>query len=353
MTQGNSTRSVICTTVWLTCLLAPVTQSFAKDDPLFTSDEPLAITLEMPMDIIVKQAGDKPEVEGVMRFIDTDGSEASIDMTMTTRGRSRLEYCRFPPLKMNLHKKAAKGTLFAGQNKLKIVTHCRTGSLHERYLRQEFGIYKAYNEITDYSFRVRWLTITYVDSAGERDDEVYDGFFLESAREIAERHGREEVMQNRINSAALDSVETSRYALFQYLIANTDWSMLKGPGHEGCCHNGKILRKPEDAGNWVVVPYDFDQAGLINTKYALPADGLRIRSVRQRLYRGRCRHNRQLVDTIAHFNEKRPEIERYLVPAELSSSEQKKARKYVEDFFDIINSPRKQQSKLYESCVGT
>ena len=339
--------------LWLVgvlCVLAP--QANAQDDPLFASDEPLAITLEMPMDIIIKQADDNPVVDGVLRYADIDGSESEIEMSMTTRGRSRLEYCRFPPLKMDIKKKQAKGTLFSGQNKLKIVTHCRNGGTHERYLRQEFGIYKAYNDLTDYSFRVRWVQITYKDSTGEDEDEVRDAFLIESNREVGERHNLERVMQNRIPSENLDPVESSRYALFQFLIANTDWSMIKGPGVEGCCHNGKILAEPGSTEHWIVIPYDFDQAGLINTSYAIPAEGLRIRSVKQRLYRGRCRHNPHIADTIALFNEHRSDIERHLVPAELSERDQKKAKKYVDAFFETINDPKKKQQYLNEACVG-
>jgi hypothetical protein len=340
--------------IWPSVILCLLFSSgYAKDDPLFLSDAPLAITLEMPMDIIVKDAEDKPIVDGVMSFTDIDGSAVAVEMTMTTRGRSRLEYCHFPPLKINIKKKQAIGTLFAGQNKLKIVTHCRKGDTHARYLRQEFGIYKAYNELTDYSFRARWITVTYRDSTGKKDDQVYDAFFIESRREIDERHNREPVMLNRIPSANLDPVESSRYALFQYLIANTDWSMIKGPGEEGCCHNGKIIMEPGTTKNWIVIPYDFDQAGLINTKYAMPADGLGIRSVRQRVYRGRCRHNPQLADTMAQFNDKRADLERHLVPVEISERSQKTARKFVDAFFDIINNPKKLQRDFYGDCVGT
>jgi hypothetical protein len=254
---------------------------------------------------------------------------------------------------MNVKKKQAKGTLFAGQNKLKIVTHCRKGDTHLRYLRQEFGIYKAYNELTDFSYRVRWITVTYKDSAGKEDDEIHDAFFIESLREIAERHNREPVKANKVNSGFLDPVEASRYALFQYLIANTDWSMIKGPGEEGCCHNGRILMEAGTSSNWVVMPYDFDQAGLINTKYAIPADGLRLRSVTQRLYRGRCRHNPQLESTMAQFNEKRAILEYHLIPKEISAGSKKTAKKFVDKFFKTINNPKKLQSEFYGDCVGT
>jgi len=333
------------------CLVA--SQSYAQGDPLFASSEPLTITIEMPMDVVIKDADEKPVVDGVLKYENSEGTEVSIDLTMTTRGRSRLVYCHFPPLKINVKKKQTEGSLFAGQNKLKIVTHCRKGDTHERYLRQEFGIYKAYNELTNFSFRVRWLTVTYKDSAGKRDDMIHDAFFIESNREVGERHGRERVMDHRISPAALDPVESSRYALFQYLIANTDWSMLQGPDDEGCCHNGKILREPGSTQNWVILPYDFDQAGLLNTSYASPAEALRIRSVRTRVYRGRCLHNGQLADTIAQFNASRPALERHLAPAELSDSKRNYALKYINKFFETVNDPKKRQREIYDACLGS
>lgn len=327
--------------------------SAAKSSPLFASDTPLAITIEMPIPVIVKNAEDKPVVDGKLHFSDADGSAVKIDIQMTTRGRSRLAYCKFPPLKASLNREQVKGTLFKGQKKLKIVTHCRNGRLHHRYLQQEFAIYKAYNELTVFSFRVRWITVTYVDNTGKRKDEVHDAFFIESTRELAKRLGRERIRDNRIESARLDAVESSRYALFQYLIANTDWSLIKAPGDEDCCHNGKVLIEPGSMAKWVVVPYDFDQAGLIDTKYAIPAEGLHIRSVRQRLFRGRCRHIRQLDATINQFNERRSLLESRLATAELSEREQKKTLKYVDAFYAIVNDPKKRQRQLISACVGT
>ena len=337
---------------FIALMVAPLL-SAAQGDPLFLSDDPLEITIEMPMDTLIRDAEDKPEIPGILRIRGDDGKDVSIEMTMTTRGRSRLAYCRFPPLKVNLKKGQTDGTILDGQNKLKIVTHCRDGDLHERYLRQEFGIYKAYNELTDFSFRARWLTINYIDADGERKKETHPAFFIESSRELETRHGRKRATENRVPSANLNPVESGKYAMFQFLIANTDWSMLKGPGDEGCCHNGKILMEPGSTNGWVVVPYDFDQAGIISTKYAMPSPALKIRTVRQRLYRGRCRHNEQIDPTVDLFNEKRSEIEQYLVPDELSDSMRSRLSKYVADFYKIINDDRKQEKQVTGNCIGT
>ena len=333
-----------------TLLIIPVC-SFAQGDPLFLSDEPLAITFEFPVGELVTKAGKRPELAGVMRYRDPNGQNVAIDMTMTTRGHSRLEYCRFPPLKINLKKGQTEGTIFEGQNKLKIVTHCRNGGVHERYLRQEFSIYKAYNELTDYSFRARWIEATYRDSE-DGDEDTHFAFFIESNREIAARTDRDRIEMPRVPVANLSAADSNVVEVFQYLIANTDWSMIKGPGEEGCCHNGKVLAAPDTTSDWVVIPYDFDQAGLINTRYASPSAALGIRSVRQRVYRGRCEYIGHLDDTVALFNEKRADMEQHLVTNALEGGKARGAASYIDSFYEIINDPKERDKRIYRKCRG-
>ena len=323
----------------------------AQGDPLFLSDDPLEITIEMPLAKLLNDL--ETEVLGVVRLRGTDGETVAIEMTMTTRGRSRRKYCSFPPLKVNLKKGQTRGTVLEGQNELKIVTHCKGNDTHERYLQQEFGIYKAYNELTGFSYRARWLTVTYVDTDGRRDSETRPAFFIESNKEMEKRLEREKVTLAKVPESSLDPVVGSQYALFQYLIANTDWSMLSGPDEEGCCHNGKILQVPGTSNGWVPVPYDFDQSGLIDTTYALPGPSLKLRSVRQRLYRGRCRHNAELGETVALFNEKRAALETHLAPDSIGDNLQKRALGYIDDFYKIVNDPRKLEKQVMGACIGS
>ena len=64
--------------------------------PLFEDQSKLDIVVEMPMTTIINHAEDRPEVLGVLRYTDA-GVEVALDITMSTRGHSRLEMCRFPP----------------------------------------------------------------------------------------------------------------------------------------------------------------------------------------------------------------------------------------------------------------
>ena len=319
--------------------------------PLFEEQTMFEVIIEMPMKTIVNEAEDRPEVPGVLRYT-VAGSEVALDFTMSTRGNSRLEYCSFPPLSLKLKKKQVKGTLFEGQNKLKIVTQCKSSKTFKRYLLQEYGIYHGFNVLTDNSIRARALSVTFRDSEGERDDDVQPAFFLESDKEVAKRLSMEPIKSPTIDPAQLDSRHASIFTLYQYLIANTDWSMLKGPGNKSCCHNGKVIIAPGTKNGWIVLPYDFDQAGLIGTSYALPADGLGIRSVKQRVFRGRCLNLEHLDESIAKFNELRPQIEEALNPPGLDDRSRKKALKYIDDFYEIVNDPKKREKKIEDNCLG-
>ena len=328
-------------------------ESVADGHPLFESNDNLELVLDVPMKTLLRRAKKKPVLDGQLQYLDSDGRAVTIDLTITTRGKSRLALCTFPPLSITLDEEQPTSTLFTGQRKLKIVTPCRNGMKYKRYFYQEYGIYRAYNLLSDHSFRVRTLEITFRDSEQRSRDKIVSAFFIESDREVAERLNMTTIETKTIRPTQFNVAETNKYEVFQYMIGNTDWAILKGPGARDCCHNGKVIGPAGDEGNWVVLPYDFDQSGIINTEYALPATDFGIRNVRQRLYRGRCRHNEQLAETFALFNERRSEIEAALTPPALSERARKGALNYLTSFFDNINDPKKLQKEILDKCRGT
>lgn len=334
-------------------LLSVITSgAIAADNPLFQSDETLSVVIELPVRDVMRHAERRPTVPGLLRFTDAAGAEVVLDVKLTTRGNSRLEQCAYPPLKLDLKRSQVASTIFAGQNKLKIVTQCRKSSTHLRYLDQEYTLYRAYNLLSDYSFRVRMLDVTFRDSAGRRRDEVHPGFFIESDGEAATRLGMTPVEVDEVDIPRLDSDQLSIFTLFQFMIGNTDWSVRRGPATEYCCHNGKVVGPPESDSGWVVLAYDFDQAGLINTSYALPSERLPIRSVRQRLYRGFCSTNAQLESTIELFNQERASIEELFINSATGAKGNKAALAYLRSFFEIVNDPGERQKHLLDHCRG-
>ena len=147
-----------CGLIVPTALLADV--AISPHDPLFNSDEPLAITLTGPFKTLDKQRDKSAEYEaGSLSYEGPDGP-VTIETQYTPRGNFRLEKknCSHAQLWLNLKKKQTKETVFANQNKLKLVVQCRDSNRYQSYLRKEYQAYRMLNLITEASYRVRWLT---------------------------------------------------------------------------------------------------------------------------------------------------------------------------------------------------
>ncbi|MEO5972822.1 MAG: hypothetical protein ABIP91_05620, partial [Sphingomicrobium sp.] len=159
---------------------------------------------------------------------------------------------------------------------------------------------------------------------------------------------------DRVPSASLSPPHAARSALFQYMIGNLDWSMRAGPAGEPCCHNSKLAgasRSP--TGMLVPIPYDFDFSGLVDAPYAEPPDQLHVSSVRNRLYRGYCRHNKEALAAAAELRARRGELlgELDRIPG-LEPATRRKAAAFLGGFFNDIASDATVGAKLLKSCVN-
>jgi hypothetical protein len=346
---GISKSSLMMSRFAILLILVPVA-AIADSLPLFDSNETLHLTIEAPLRTLIRKADERPVVDGTARYVDSEGNEVELPVQVSTRGKSRLRVCRFPPLSLAMKKKAAAGTVFEGQKSLKIVTHCQSHVQFRSYLHQEYGIYEGFNVLTDVSFRSRYLNVTYRDSEGRVNEIQEPAFFIESINEIAARTGLERQKTPRIETSQLDPYYTILATMYQFLIGNTDWSVKLAPSGANCCHNGRVLSEPDKPDGWMVVPYDFDQTGIINPRYAEPAEQLGLRSVRQRLWRGRCVHNAEIDKVIDIFNEKRDEITNALLVDGIRDP--RSVHKYIDMFYEIINDPKQRQRQIFGRCMA-
>ncbi len=321
-------------------------------ESLFDSGDTLDVTIEAPMRELIRKKLGKPEFDGVLRYQDTSGVEKTLPIKIASRGNARLETCEFPPIRLTLDDEQAANTVFAGQHKLKVVTQCQRSSYGKDWLILELGIYRAYNVITDYSYRVRRLQVTYKDIDSKRWERLQPGFIIEPTRAVAARLQRKSIRPATVDIEQYSAVETAKNLLFQYLIGNTDFAIKRGPSGEGCCHNGRVLATSGMQDDWVVLPYDFDQAGLINTRYALPDEQLPISRVTTRLYRGFCSQNDALMDSIVLFNERRDAITAALISPELKKRKFERAHKFVDKFYEVINDSDQLQEQILNKCRG-
>jgi len=339
-------------------LLSGVTQPVLAQDravvrPLFYDDSSLALTIEGPFERLTRERYDKPELDGVVRYTDADGQEVVLDVGLSPRGNSRLEICSFPPLWLNFRRRQLPDTVFAGQNRIKLVTLCRGRDSYRDYLAQEYQVYRAYNSLTEHSFRVRWVTIEYVETEGRRPSSTSEAAFLiEEDWEVAERAGMAAVKVSSLRVAQLDSAGAALLFLFQYMIGNTDWSAIAATAGDNCCHNAKLIGPQDRDAGRLVLPYDFDQIGLINAGYARPSSSVPIRSVTQRLYRGYCALNDDLEAARQLLNERRSDIEAGYAALEVSDRSRDRAVSYLRESYERINEPRRFERDILGRCRG-
>ena len=328
-------------------------QDIADTRPLFYDDSSLALTIEGPFERLTRERHDRPELDGVVRYTDADGEEVVLDVGISPRGNSRLEICSFPPLWLNFRRGQLPGTVFAGQNRIKLVTLCRERDTYRDYLAQEYQIYRAYNALTEHSFRVRWLTIDYVETEGRRPSSTSEAAFLiEEDWEVAERAGMAAVKVSSLRVDQLDYAGAALLFLFQYMIGNTDWSPIAAVADDNCCHNSKPIGPQDNDVGRFILPYDFDQVGLINAGYARPSPSVPIRSVTQRLYRGYCALNDDLEAARQLLNERRSDIEAGYAALEVRDRSRHRAVSYLRESYERINEPRRFERDILGRCRG-
>ncbi|MGE0531597.1 MAG: hypothetical protein AB7G40_04500 [Hyphomonadaceae bacterium] len=343
---------------WLGALAGLATLSLAApvaaQTPLFSENSELPILIEGPIGELVRRAARNTDPAPAALTI----GEQRFDMELSPRGFSRRTrgICQFPPLRIDLSGPGAtrRDTIMRGQNRLKLVTRCRSGASYEQLIVLEYLTYRLYNEITPLSYRVRPVRTTYRDTNGRRREDVQFNFVVEDVDDLARRNQLEaiDVQSGEVPSSQLNPQQASLVGMFQFMIGNLDWDMVQGPPGEECCHNGKLLAASETARqNVFPVPYDFDYSGFVNAPYAVPPEGTPVRDVRQRYYRGLCRFNEHAPAAAEHFRARRERL--YAVIAgetRLTEARRNQARQYIENFFEILDDPQRFQRLVLDNC---
>ncbi len=335
-------------------LLALPLERAAVAAPLFEDHAVLTVTLEGPLTTLMRKRPKDEELPFSLTFASDDGSPRTVDVMLRTRGNYRHDRktCPFAPVRINFKKGQVKNTVFHKQDKLKLVTHCRTRvPANLNAVQREYLVYRIFNTLTDDSFRVRLLEITWIDTEKDRRSITQFGFVIEHVDDLAKRIERKQLKVPGTTVDQLDPSYTNMASVFQYLIANTDFSPIAAAEGEDCCHNGVLLGKSGELIH--SVPYDFDMSGFADAPYATPNPRFKLRSVKQRLYRGRCVNNEYLPATFEHFREQRTAIEALIkAHTPLSERERNETLRFVNQFYEKIDNPRDVDRLIISRCVN-
>ncbi len=339
---SRETVSLIILTILLSCSMAIYAQEKQLPDTLtlynetgtglFESDEILNVTIKFDITQYMRK---KPNeyMDAVITFYTDVDDSISYDIRLKSRGERRRELCAFPPIKLNFKDTRTIYGDIDSMTNIKMVTHYNSTRIYDDYVLKEYLVYKLYNLITEYSFRVRLLRIKYIDTG--RRERTYSkyGFLIEPLNLLEQRLNVFEIENVHLRYKDLIPDMLDRMAIFQYMIGNTDWQVIS-------YHNIKLVKGRTQL-KAIPIAYDFDYSGFVNTSYAIPAEITDIEDVTQRYFLGACRPDTTYLRILGEFMDKKNDLFEIIEYFDLIDDRSKKfVTGFLEDFFDLYKRDR-------------
>jgi hypothetical protein len=315
-----------------------------NDFGLFTNDEIFELSLRFDINEYKKTKSEDKYLDAILTYHINSNDSINKEIKLKSRGVSRREICQFPPLSLNFKKTDFIKDDLSKIEKVKLVTHCERGN--EEYLFREYLVYKLYNILTENSFKVRLVKINYINTYKESKPISTYAFFIEPIEFLAERTNSREVELTNLSQTNILPEVMDRVAIFNYMVGNTDWSIA---GQHNCKILAQINSQRPELG--ILVPYDFDYTGLVNSRYAVPYEPLGLKTVRERYYLGMCRSDDVFQNALKEFSDKKEECYKTINEFPLLSEKSKKDMiDFLGSFFQGLEKQRFVLSDMKRTC---
>jgi hypothetical protein len=312
--------------------LSSVSDTTYSSFRLFEDDKLLEITLRFDLSTYFRSKPKEDYLKANITIHLSKTDSISEKIRLRTRGIFRNQYCPFPPIELNF-KKADFGYSDLNKiSKLKMVPQCSAGAENQDYVLREYLIYKLFNVLTDTSFRVRLLSVNYIDTEKKRKPIRQYGFFIEPVEMLTARTNSNEIKVHNLTQKNIVPKVMDRVAIFNYMIGNYDWSI---PGQ----HNIKVIKPMvlDIAPLGIAIPYDFDWTGLVNASYAIPAEIVGTQNVRERLFLGICRTKEVFKKDLEVFINRKEDFYRIINEFPYLNQRAKNDMKdYLDDFYNQL-----------------
>ncbi|MBX2872759.1 MAG: CotH kinase family protein [Saprospiraceae bacterium] len=305
-------------------------------------DDPLPITITTDLEVLLQDNRDDEWQLGRLQY-EKNGIAYDWKMDVRPRGKFRRMTCEFPPLKLELSKKALGKAGLAKQDDIKLVTHCLADSLlTSQLIFREYLAYKLYNEASLQSLRVQLVKVRYEDVEDRVEPIERWGILLEDIDELADRLQGEEIDQFSFKPGQLDTIQHTFIAIFQMMIGNTDWSI-------NPVRNLKLIQQGE-RNSLVLVPYDFDFSAWVDAPYAAPRSDLGQQKLREPLFQGITESSAILRPVLKLFRSKRKAFFKVVEDFDLMTKAEKSILlRRLRNFYRITAEP--QELLIYQATT--
>jgi len=302
-------------------------------DLLNQEENELDVTIEFDMSALMESRRSEEQQKATFSYKDANKETQEFELKVELRGKFRRRVCQFPPIMLKFSKKELKARGLQDHNDLKLVTHCIDDkSVGNDNVIREYLLYKMFNELTDRSYRVKLIKITYKDSEDNYPKIKRWAFLIEDTDEMAERLGGLECEQClNVPNDSLDARNENLVSFYQFMIGNSDWSSFMD-------RNVKFVNRPGDKKK-LIVPYDFDFSGMVNASYAIPSSDYGLTSVKDRVFLGRDVAHEVMVENIRLLLDKKETLYDIVTQARrLSYEAQDEMLDYMDTFYELIET---------------
>ncbi len=326
--------------IFLVCISGRIQSQNTGDIGFFDSDEILEVTLETDFKNLIRE-----KREGKFQPANLIVKNISYSIRIKTRGHFRLENCSFPPISLNFSKTEFTNESDKKLTKLKLVNACKMQDSYTKLVLREYQIYRAYNLMTDKSFKVRLLKINYVDTSEKMKPVTKYGFVLEEQKMMAERLDGMILKRKNLRDQVCNLDEIIMLSIFQFMIGNTDWQVAN-------LQNIRLVRlKDVSVPKPYAIPYDFDYTGMVNASYAIPSEILGIETIKERLYWGKCYPEEDIAAAIERFyNNKDAIYQSYQNFTLFDKGSLKFSLAYLDSFYRIIEDEKRWKRYFIKNC---
>lgn len=328
------------------CYCCSATVTAAKPISIFDvfyREDVLEVRLEANFSKLL--AGKSEEYHSAkLTYNDATGTAVSWDIDIRQRGNYRRRVCDMPPFKLRFSKEDLLAKGLQPYHTLKLVTHClNEDETAKDNLLKEYLAYKLFNQLTDKSYRVQLVQITYVDTEKSFPKTKRYGFLIESTDEVADRLKGEECECMNFNTELMNRDQLSLVHVFQYMIGNADYNLMM-------LRNLKLIT-PTDGSAAIVVPYDFDFAGLVDAPYAVPNPDYKLKNVKERVFLGNCSNRAQIAQTLEIFRQKKQQLlDKVQNFKLLNKAARTEMTDYLESFFTAISTDALGEELIFQAC---
>ncbi len=279
--------------------------------------------------------------EGQLVVADQLGKDAMrFKGRVRARGNMRKQVCNMPPIKFDVKKSSLKDNGFMKIDKLKFVFPCNSSKQAQEKLYKEFFLYDLYTFIDENCIRAKLVDIHICENGKDKYKMV--GFVIEDEVEYERRNDAKVVTKGKVNASNLDRELFLKMEFFQYMIANTDWSL-------GNKHNLELVKVPSRE-KIIALPYDFDYSGFVGQSYAVPHESLPIEDVNERYFFSYEITEEEFYSTIKYYLSIEEDVYRICDEATYMSERTIEYNKsYIKDFFDLLRNPQRLKPKMIKN----